>query len=73
MPALYMSSRIYKLTDVSSPTDNFSISVLFFKKKIIISVNILMNGIKICFYCIFVNKGVNSPFMCDFVKPTLIY
>ena len=32
-----------------------------------------MNRIKICFYCIFVYNGVNSPFICDFVKPTLIY
>ena len=33
----------------------------------------LMNGIKIDFYFIFVYNGVNSPFICDFVKPTLIY
>ena len=33
----------------------------------------LMNGIKVCFYCIFVYNGVNSPFICDFVQPTLIY
>ena len=36
-------------------------------------VNMLMRGIKICFYCIFVYNGVNSPLICDFVKPTLIY
>ena len=55
-----------------SQTDNFSISVLFFKK-ISVSVNMLMNGIVIYFYCIFVYNGVNSPLICDFVKPTLIY
>ena len=33
----------------------------------------MMNGIKICFYCIFVYNGVSSPLICDFVKPTLIY
>ena len=33
----------------------------------------LMNGIKIRFYCIFVYNDVNSPLVCDFVKPALIY
>ena len=54
---LYRSSRIYKLTYVLD--GQFSIPVLFLKK--IASVHMLMNGIKICFYCIFVYKGVNSP------------
>ena len=36
-----------------SQTDTFSISVLFFLKKRA-SANMLMNGIKIRFYCIFV-------------------
>ena len=61
-----MSHRIYKLTDVS---DNFSITVLFLKK-ISISVNMLMNGLKICFSCIFVYNGVNSPLICHFVNPS---
>ena len=54
-----------------SQADNFSISVLFLKK-INFSVNMLMNGIKM-FYCIFVYNNVNSPLICDVVKPTLIY
>ena len=54
-----------------SQTDNFSILVLFLYKKA--SVNMLMNGMKIFFYCIFVYNGLNSPLVCEFAKPTLIY
>ena len=52
---LYMSIRIYKLIDVTS------ISVLFLKK-ISLSVDMLMNGIKICFYVMFLYNGVNTRF-----------
>ena len=32
----------------------------------------LIEGIKICFYCIFAYNGVNSPLICDFVEPVQI-
>ena len=49
-----------------SQTDNFGISRFFIYKKA--SVNMLMSGTKIFFYCIFVYNGVNSPLFCDLVK-----
>ena len=36
-------------------------------------VYMLMNGIKICFYCMFLYNGVNSVLICCFVNPTPIY
>ena len=33
----------------------------------------LMNGMKICFYCMFLYNGVNTALICDFVNPTPIY
>ena len=58
-----------------SLTDNFCVSVLRLKKKKrkvkSISVYMLMNGIRISFYYVFVHNRVNSPLICDFVKQTL--
>ena len=59
----YMSNRIYKLMSL---TDNFS--TWFFLFLFICWWRELK-----CFYCIFVYNGVNSPLICDFVKPVLIY
>ena len=56
MSGLYMSSSIYKLTDASDVVYRF------------FSVSMLINGIKICCYCILVYNGVYSPLICDFVK-----
>ena len=45
----------------------------FLLKKRSISVYMLMNGMKICFYCMFLYNGVNTALICDFVNPTPIY
>ena len=52
--------------------NNFTILSLFLKK-INITINMLVNGIKICFYSIFLSNGIDSPLIFDFVKVTLIY
>ena len=62
--------KVGYINQLMSRNDNFIISVLFFT----IFVNMLMNGIKICFIVhLFKTVFINSSLICDFVKTTLIY